>query len=123
MINNNVDFTRDPSDYMYIATIKIVNKQLYSSGEQQSVQGNGHDQKQPSKGFKPSRQLASKIQKETGQKQSANGRITSKLPLASGSRAKPNGYPKDVSPSTILKSQQNEMTKCKLIRMNNSVNS
>ena len=34
MINNNVDFTRDPSDHMYIATIKIVNKQLYSSGEQ-----------------------------------------------------------------------------------------
>jgi hypothetical protein len=29
MINNNVDFSRDPVDNMYVATIKIVNKQPY----------------------------------------------------------------------------------------------
>lgn len=31
MINNNVDFTRDPVDHMYVATIKIVNKLPYQA--------------------------------------------------------------------------------------------
>jgi len=33
MIKNNVQFTYDPSDSMYVATVKIVNKNEESQGE------------------------------------------------------------------------------------------
>ena len=42
MINNNVDFSFDPDDGMYVATIKIVNKAtpVHNQQDQQSADGN-----------------------------------------------------------------------------------
>lgn len=34
MINNNVEFSQDPNDGLYVATIKIVNRQSGSTGGQ-----------------------------------------------------------------------------------------
>ena len=33
MLSNNVEFSRDASDGMYVATIKLVNKQSLSIGD------------------------------------------------------------------------------------------
>jgi hypothetical protein len=39
MINNNVEFSRDPNDHMYVATIKIVNKQINGGEKKETTEG------------------------------------------------------------------------------------